>query len=577
MRKFYTILCSAMILASFIACEKEESIPAGGNTKDPVLKELTETEINGTKLGSDVDLAGLITDQSTGKGIAGIAVTDGYQFVKTDANGVYQMKKNDLTRKVYYTVPAEYQIPLDNLDHLPMFFSPGIMTKGKAYRCDFKLNKLKAPETDFTLVMIGDPQCQTIDDAARFLGETVPDIKKTIGEGNYPNVYAISLGDITFDSYYMFDPMIRTMRNIVINNRFLPMFSISGNHDHDSMVAATGDREVDDYNALEEYVKHFGPVDYSFDRGNAHIVLMDNVLVNGITSSSSPNSKTWNYTNELTESQMEWLRQDIANVSNPENKLIIFCVHQPIRANASGVYAEVMEMLGRFSEAHIVVGHTHYTQNYIHDNGGQEVYEHIQGAACGAWWASNSNVTGSPNGYNIYNVKGSKIQDWVLKPTNRDMGYQMRVYNGNQEYSPENAAGPVTWYSNFPATKPASGKLYAKGFAGFKNSFVVEVFDDDPKYWTVEFWQNGTKVGDCIKAAESGVSNMALAAFWYNEKAKTTDTWSNTTASHYWYFTPESGEPDTEQNWEVRATRTYPNGGSVTYTCNKLTTDYSEF
>ena len=62
-----------------------------------------------------------------------------------------------------------------------------------------------------------------------------------------------------------------------------------------------------------------------------------------------------------------------------------------------------------------------------------------------------------------------------------------------------------------------------------------------------------------------------------NNKNKTTDTWSNSTASHYWYFTPESGAPETEENWEVRATRTYPNGGTVTYTCNKLTTDFSEF
>ena len=577
MSKFYNILCSALVLASLAACKKDDSsAPAGGDTKQPVLKELTDTEINGTVLGEGIDLAGVITDQKTGKGIAGIAVSDGYQYVKTDANGVYQMKKNDLTRKVYYTVPAEYQIPLDDLDHLPLFYSSGIMTKGKAYRCDFKLKKLDAPETDFTLVMIGDPQCQTIDDAARFLGETVPDIKKTIGEGNYPNVYAVSLGDITFDSFYMFDPMVRCMRNVVINNRYLPLFNLPGNHDHDSMVKSSGDCEMDDYNSVEEYVKHFGPVDYSFDRGNAHIVMMDNVFVNGISSSSSPNSKTWNYSNELTDAQLEWLKQDIECVENPESKLIIFCVHQPVRKADVAQYAPVMELLSKFSEAHIMVGHTHYTQNYIHE-GEKEVYEHIHGAACGAWWNANSNVTGAPNGYSIYNVKGSKVMDWVLKPTNRPMDYQMRVYNGNQQFGPaDNEAKQMNWYSNFPATKPKSG-FYAKGNAAFKNSLVAEVFDDDPKYWTVELWQNGAKVGDFTRAADGTMSNMAIAAFWYNNKNKTTDTWSNSTASHYWYFTPESGAPETEENWEVRATRTYPNGGTVTYTCNKLTTDFSEF
>lgn len=414
MKKITYLICSALLASVLAGCDKnEETVPVGGDAKDPVLSELTETSINGTALGTGVDLAGVITDEKSGKGIAGIAVTDGYQFVKTDANGVYQMTRNQLSRNVYMTVPAEYQIPLDETYHLPMFYSPGIMTPGKAYRCDFKLKKLDAPETDFTILMIGDPQCQVINEAARFLGETIPDIRRTMESGTYsPNVYALTLGDITFDSFYMFDPMVRTMKNIVIGGRYLPIFNCAGNHDHNSRVKASGNRELDDYNSMEEYVKHFGPTDYSFDRGNTHIVVMDNVFVSTLSSNSSPNSKTWNYTNELTDTQMDWLRQDIANVENPESKLILFCTHQPLRSNDSkGHYAEVMKMLSTFAEAHIMVGHTHYTQNYIHkDVNGKDIYEHIHGAACGAWWSSNSNVTGAPNGYNIYRVNGNRSQ-----------------------------------------------------------------------------------------------------------------------------------------------------------------------
>lgn len=579
MKKITYLIC-AMLAAGFVGCSKEEEVPVGGETLTPELTDLAETSINGTTLGEGVDLAGVITDEDSGKGIAGIAVTDGYQYVKTDANGVYQMKRNDLARKVYYTVPAEYQIPLDENNHLPEFFSPGIMAAGKAYRCDFKLKKLDAPETDFTLLMIGDPQCQAIDEAARFLGETIPDIRRTMESGEYsPNIYAVTLGDVTFDSFYMFGPMVNTMKNLVVSGRYLPVFNSTGNHDHNSKVKATGNREYDDYNSLEEYVKYFGPVDYSFDRGNAHIVVMDNVYVEKLSSNSSPNKATWSYTNELTDTQMEWLRQDIANVANPESKLIIFCTHQPLRGNDSkGNYAEVMNMLSQFSEAHIMVGHTHYTQNYIHnDVNGKEIYEHIHGAACGAWWSSNSNVTGAPNGYNIYDVKGSKIEDWILKPTNRDAGYQMRIYDGNQQYGsendPETTKYSINWYTNFNI----GSTIKMKGFANAKNSFVAEVFDDDAKYWNLEFWQNGQKVGDFTRAGDGGVSNMAICAYWYNDKGKNTDTWCNSTACHYWYFTPASGNPSEEQNWEVRATHTFPNGGSVTFTTNKLTTDYSEF
>ena len=105
---------------------------------------------------------------------------------------------------------------------------------------------------------------------------------------------------------------------------------------------------------------------------------------------------------------------------------------------------------------------------------------------------------------------------------------------------------------------------------------MAEVFDDDDTYWTLEFWQNGQKVGDFTRA-NAGMSNMAICAFWYNDKGKNTDTWCNSTASHYWYYTPESGNPSEEQNWEVRAVHNFPNGGSMEFKTNRLTTDYSEF
>ena len=51
---------------------------------------------NGTAINPDNNVAGLISDVDSGMGIVGIAVTDGYTFVVTDANGVYQMKRNEL-------------------------------------------------------------------------------------------------------------------------------------------------------------------------------------------------------------------------------------------------------------------------------------------------------------------------------------------------------------------------------------------------------------------------------------------------------------------------------------------------
>ena len=43
----------------------------------------------------------------------------------------------------------------------------------------------------------------------------------------------------------------------------------------------------------------------------------------------------------------------------------------------------MLELLSEYAEAHLMIGHTHYNQNYIHSVNGKTIYEHIQGAACG--------------------------------------------------------------------------------------------------------------------------------------------------------------------------------------------------
>ena len=47
-------------------------------------------KLNGTRIDKKNNLFGLVKDSRTGKGIAGVPVTDGYTFTVTDRNGVYQ-------------------------------------------------------------------------------------------------------------------------------------------------------------------------------------------------------------------------------------------------------------------------------------------------------------------------------------------------------------------------------------------------------------------------------------------------------------------------------------------------------
>lgn len=589
MKKFINLLIVATLVTGVASCKKDgPDTPGGGggDTGSVTLTELTDATINGTAIASESTAAGLITSSASGKGIPGVAVTDGYTFVKTDENGVYQMVRNPKSRNIYYTTPAGYKICLDDQKHLPCFFTPGILESSKKYRADFTLVPLTAPETEFTLLMIGDPQCYISTEAARYKTETIKDIKATADK--YKNCYAVTLGDITFDSFNMWETMAKSMANVQSSDgRYIPFFQCIGNHDHNSLEKDTGNYDTNDYNAVLQYVKTFGPTDYSFDRGDAHIIVMDDIPVTTLDSSSKPNGKTWNYNAGFSDAQYKWFQQDIANVENISQKVGFICLHIPFRAGASSGgasvnknrhYQDFLNQMKKFKEFHIMIGHTHYQQNYIHDNqltaGGHKIYEHVHGAACGAWWASDCNVTGAPNGYTIYTVKGANVKNWIMKGSNHDESYQLRVWDGDQTYS-GNMGYKYQWYN----TANTYASITAKGFTEAKGCLIAEVFNDDKANWKVEFWQNGSKAGDFKRKADSGIMNIPVVAYWFNNKGKTTSTWSSGTSSHYWYYKPASGTPAEQKNWEVRAIQTIPtNTAQVnTYSCSELTTDYKCF
>lgn len=247
--------------------------------------------------------------------------------------------------------------------------------------------------------------------------------------------------------------------------------------------------------------------------------------------------------------------------------------------NTDAFYREVITLLKGFKEAHIMIGHTHYNQNYIHNGdicrGGLPIYEHIHGAACGSWWSCNSNVTGGPNGFSVYEIEGNSVVDWVTIGTKNTPEYQMRIYDGDQIYTGSRGY-EYAW--NRSSNVGGASNITAKGNANFKNAFVAEVFNDDDKNWKVEMWQNGVKIGDFKRIDNGGSCNVCVAAYYFNELGKNTDTWVNKTASHYWYFVPSSKKPSSEQNWEVKATQTIPGSGRQhVYTCASLTTDYGQF
>lgn len=543
-----------------------------------------EEEIAGTKILRGNNIIGRITDSETGEGISGVAVSDGFTVVATDEHGVYQMASSEHSRLVYYSVPSGYQINVDPSNNVPLFYSTEPVVPVMTNRNDFVLTKETVPTTDFTILAIGDPQCKKSDQITRYKNETISDIKSFIGSemtsGRCVKPVAIVLGDIIYNTPELWDAMKSSMSNVQLSSGYeLPFFQTIGNHDHN------GGNNV--YEGREGYNNLFGPTDYSFNIGNAHIVVMDNIMC------TSRKDEGWSYNCGFYDEQVEWLKQDLALVPDKENKIMYFCCHAPfgsknkatrieamesLYVSLSNNYDAVLSQMTAFYEARVLSGHTHNCRNYVNRDyickSGRPLIEHNPGAACGNWWYTALNTDGVPIGYLINEIKGKEVVDWRYKVSVTPQSNQMRIYDGDQIIT---AGGQdYIWYR--ASNKCGSSSYDVPGRECFRHAFIATVFAGDSENWTVSMYKDGEKVGDFIKAA-TGLNDIFNAAFFYGDQGSTNKWYSyNDATEHYWYFPAPNDSPADYRGWEVRAVHTIPGSGTVhTYTANKLKVNFSGF
>src|SRR5690606_6044884 len=105
---------------------------------------------------------------------------------------------------------------------------------------------------------------------------------------------------------------------------------------------------------------------------------------------------------------------------------------------------------------------------------GKQIYEHVHAATCGAWWRSNINGDGTPNGYMIYQIEGATIKDWVYKPTKLPRDFQFRLHWGDTDF------GGQYGFFNYGQTS---------------NTLVANIWNADPA-WKVEVFMDEQKLGD---------------------------------------------------------------------------------
>lgn len=424
---------------------------------------------------------------TAGNPISGVAVSDGYSVVATDSKGYYSIDVSRDTWYIYISLPAEYEVPVNEYGQ-PCFYKK---YPSDTPQYDFTLTPLpNGKEEKFALVTFGDPQVSSTSKLSRFQKEAIPGILSHVTElSKTIPCYGITLGDIISNSNGTNTGQYRDdMRDGFAKSKMgLPVFQVMGNHDnthYNSSKPLYADARSSSFEikAQREHEDMYGPVNYSFNRGDFHIIGMRDIVYNTNTSSSA-------YSRGFLDSQWEWLKQDLALV--PKDKAVVICVHIPFYNNTYNHIGETLDLLNTYKEAHVMSGHTHIIQTYHHKSlgtGWDNVYEHNVGAVCGCWWSSKMCSDGAPNGFGVFIGEGNTFSDWYYIGYNSGMNvrdHQMRLYRGNA------ITGAAVSGTDANGTKG----YYAFGFG--EDYLVANVYFADPN-WTIKVYEDGVYTGDMI-------------------------------------------------------------------------------
>ena len=376
-------------------------------------------------------LVGRISDDA-GCPINGIAVCDGYTRVKTDSNGIYQIRANRAATMVWISTPAEYEIPTKN--GLAAFYTQLKNTEG-IERHDFILKRCPK-KCRFTLVMLADTHDQKI---AR-LDKDMPLIAAYANTMPEPR-YAIILGDLMQDVNFF------SAYSTYLNQLQMPILTVIGNHDYD--------RTIHDNDLLADdiYEEYYGPRFWSHDIGDCHFIGLDNVH---FEDESGTKSRYWGEVDEL---QLEWLRQDLQDV--PKDKLIVLCSH--IWMLQCRNYNKVFDMLKGY-KVETLSGHSH-SNKFRTVN--KDIHMTKIASVMGINWDDIKICPdGSPRGFAVMTFDQNRVADFRFKPTHHNENYQIRLYKGNEQQDLvelDNKTGkPI---NNIPVFKEYANKIIVTIFA----------------------------------------------------------------------------------------------------------------
>lgn len=422
---------------------------------------------------------------SSGAGIAGVVVSDGYETTQTNSDGWYGLNSLKHHKYVFVSVPSGYEPLSDGI--LPVIHQQLVQQADIPERVDFRLKAVSGQE-NHTMLMIGDIHLAARNGDRSQFADFVSDIN-AYTSSHSGKMYALTLGDMTWDLYWLSNNY--SFREYLVDaNKIqnLLVYHTLGNHD--ASMYATGD-----YYTVKEYKEYIAPTYYSFNVGGVHYLVLDDVYTQNSTARTDSQGRIYysrDYDAAIVSAQMRWLEKDLSYVS-PDTPIVV-AMHIPmdyqLGSHRLDNATELLNLLSRFPYVHFFTAHTHTTYN-VDKLDSERYFEHNAGSVCGTWWWSakltpgvHLGPDGSPGGYTIFNVSGKEFS-WQYKATGSDASYQFRSYDRNQIH--------LTTDKYVPSGSDAMKELFSPDIWGEEssdNEVYLNIWNWDPS-WTIDIRENG--------------------------------------------------------------------------------------
>ncbi len=204
---------------------------------------------------------------TVGTGLYRVVISDGKSVATTNSSGEFELNSSTDREFVFVSVPAGFEIK-KLANGSSDFFQKIDKTKADQ-NLYFDLSKVASSDENHHFLLLSDTQIQNEFEANQLLTVAAPDVKRTIQEINDPNIFGIGCGDLVFDRLELFKDYNKSIQHYDI-----PFFQVIGNHDMDFGVRS------DDW-SNQTFKGHFGPTYYSWNRGELHYVVLDDVFYLG--------------------------------------------------------------------------------------------------------------------------------------------------------------------------------------------------------------------------------------------------------------------------------------------------------